>query len=336
MYDPGQVATVAATPASGYSFVNWTEGSTVVSTRFTYTFTLTTSRALVANFRQTPACLFHEDFDDVTGWTRKGLWYIRDVGQTECFRCLAVTGKYAYYARSGACDYSTGKRTSGYLTSPLIGISGLTRLELRFDFFRHVEAYARAARDRTYVQISLGGGTWRTVWTRDSRSSSPECGSASVVFDTRGARTLRVRFVFDSANGLNNVFPGWAVDNVCVRPATPDERPTVFPVEEFDSGDGAEVEGTGIFVSNRPNPVRDVHTTTFSVRGAQVELVIVEVYDLGGKLVWKGEAAGAELVWHTEDLTGFPLASGVYLCTVKVRVLGEWIALGPEKLVILR
>jgi hypothetical protein len=41
---------VTATPNSGCSFVNWTEGGTVVSTSATYNFTLTYGRALVANF----------------------------------------------------------------------------------------------------------------------------------------------------------------------------------------------------------------------------------------------------------------------------------------------
>src|SRR5262249_941540 len=42
-----------ATPASGYVFVNWTEGGTVVSTAASYSFTLAANRNLVANFQQT-------------------------------------------------------------------------------------------------------------------------------------------------------------------------------------------------------------------------------------------------------------------------------------------
>src|SRR5207248_7238747 len=42
--------TVAATPNSGYNFVNWTEGTTVVSTSASYTFTASANRTLVANF----------------------------------------------------------------------------------------------------------------------------------------------------------------------------------------------------------------------------------------------------------------------------------------------
>ena len=51
-YLEGARVSVIATPNPGYEFVNWTENSTVVSTKATYRFTLgTTNRILVANFQ---------------------------------------------------------------------------------------------------------------------------------------------------------------------------------------------------------------------------------------------------------------------------------------------
>ncbi len=44
------LVTVTATPNAGYTFTNWTEGATVVSTNANYTFTLNGNRTLVANF----------------------------------------------------------------------------------------------------------------------------------------------------------------------------------------------------------------------------------------------------------------------------------------------
>ena len=49
-YQEGLSCTVTATPNSGYTFSNWTEGGTVVSTNASYTFTVTGNRTLVANF----------------------------------------------------------------------------------------------------------------------------------------------------------------------------------------------------------------------------------------------------------------------------------------------
>ena len=49
-YTQGQQCTVKATPNPNYTFSKWTENGNVVSTRANYTFTVTGSRTLVANF----------------------------------------------------------------------------------------------------------------------------------------------------------------------------------------------------------------------------------------------------------------------------------------------
>jgi VCBS repeat-containing protein len=93
---------------------------------------------------------------------------------------------------------------------------------------------------------------------------------------------------------------------------------------------------SGLVVLNYPNPIRDVHTTRFMVLGAAVERMRVTIYDLSGRLVWKGEVEGNELAWHTGDLTGKFLANGVYLYIVEVRIGGQWVRSEVKKLVILR
>ena len=49
-YNYGNEVTVTATPATGYQFVNWTQGGSSVSTNSSYTFTVAGNRTLVANF----------------------------------------------------------------------------------------------------------------------------------------------------------------------------------------------------------------------------------------------------------------------------------------------
>ena len=59
IYEQGAEATLTATAAEGYEFVNWTSGETVVSTENPYKFTVTADVALVANFKKTaPAKLY--------------------------------------------------------------------------------------------------------------------------------------------------------------------------------------------------------------------------------------------------------------------------------------
>ena len=53
-FNQGQSCTVSATANSGYTFVNWTENGTQVSTNANYTFTVTGNRNLVANFQAQP------------------------------------------------------------------------------------------------------------------------------------------------------------------------------------------------------------------------------------------------------------------------------------------
>ena len=54
IYSSGSSVTVTATPSSGYTFTNWTESGTQVSTSSSYTFTISSSRTLVANFVAIP------------------------------------------------------------------------------------------------------------------------------------------------------------------------------------------------------------------------------------------------------------------------------------------
>jgi uncharacterized repeat protein (TIGR02543 family) len=54
----GSVATVTATPNTGYTFTNWTVGGVVVSTSSSYQFTMAGNKALVANFSVVPVGRF--------------------------------------------------------------------------------------------------------------------------------------------------------------------------------------------------------------------------------------------------------------------------------------
>lgn len=53
-YTQGQSCTVSASANNGYSFVDWTENGTQISTNANYTFTVTGNRNLVANFQAQP------------------------------------------------------------------------------------------------------------------------------------------------------------------------------------------------------------------------------------------------------------------------------------------
>ena len=54
----GSVVTVTAAPNTGYTFTNWTDNGTIVSTSSSYQFTMAGNKALVANFTLVPASQF--------------------------------------------------------------------------------------------------------------------------------------------------------------------------------------------------------------------------------------------------------------------------------------
>jgi peptidoglycan/xylan/chitin deacetylase (PgdA/CDA1 family) len=275
--------------------------------------------------------LFYEGFEaGALGWEFTNLWHISS--DSGCFQCEKLSGAYAYYAQG--CNYNTRARTKGTLTSPVVDLQGAQFVQIRFDHFRHVEQYAGGDFDRTTLEISFDGGPWTTVWMRSSRHPSPECGTVTIgpFAVPSGATAMRLRFVFDSVDQYYNDFRGWAVDNVTVAPASSGQPLATFAIEPSGPRSLAEL----ISVFNVPNPVRDVHTTTFVVRGVEAEKIRVEVYDLAGRLVWQGEGLGNELTWGTQDLTGLPLANGVYLWRVWVKVGEEWVVSAIQKLVILR
>jgi hypothetical protein len=95
----------------------------------------------------------------------------------------------------------------------------------------------------------------------------------------------------------------------------------------------------GLEFGNSPNPIRDVHTTTFYVQGRGADLVNairVQIFDQGGQLVYEATEEGARLDWHTDNDYGEYLANGVYLYKLYVRVNDAWIVSDVRKLAILR
>ena len=90
---------------------------------------------------------------------------------------------------------------------------------------------------------------------------------------------------------------------------------------------------------NYPNPVQDVHTTTFAVKGvmaAFVDAIKVQIFDLSGQKVYEEEMAGTSLDWHTDNDYGEYLANGVYLYKMYAQVDGQWVVSEVKKLAILR
>jgi hypothetical protein len=147
---------------------------------------------------------------------------------------------------------------------------------------------------------------------------------------------MLIRFVFDSVDRWYNNFPGWLIDNIKVQSA-PTGGANPLSVMRIDSGrsEGRDTPAE-LQVINVPNPITDVHTTTFMVRSPDVEAMRIQIFDLAGSLVYEEEVSSNELVWHTDNDYGEYLANGIYLYRASVLINGEWVETTVQKLVILR
>ena len=113
------------------------------------------------------------------------------------------------------------------------------------------------------------------------------------------------------------------------------EQPPLPPV--MPKNLAAAMDASGLIVYNEPNPIRDVHTTTFKVKSAlPIEAIRVEIFNQAGQLVFKDQQLGDELAWHTDNDYGEYLANGVYLYRVSAKVSGQWVVTSVRKLAIYR
>jgi hypothetical protein len=182
---------------------------------------------------------------------------------------------------------------------------------------------------------------WYTVWYKDSSHPNStgwetERSNHGIPFAVpSGAAKMWVRFVFDSVDKWYNHYFGWMVDNIEICFA--ENGGPLEPESSYKSSTGIlRSNADELSVMNFPNPVQDVHTTTFMVRGMGVEAIRIQIFDQNETLVFEQTVEGQELEWHTDNNYGEFLANGTYFYRAYAKVDGEWVPTRFEKLVILR
>jgi len=115
-YTSGISCSVNATANNGYSFVNWTESGSVVSTNSSYTFTVSANRTLVANF--TPASTPSGGGTTDNGVIINGVkWATRNVDKP---------GTFAANPESAGMFYQWNRKVGWSSTDPMINSIGGT------------------------------------------------------------------------------------------------------------------------------------------------------------------------------------------------------------------
>ncbi len=161
--------------------------------------------------------VFSDDMESgENGWSAVGtndLWHLSE------HRANSPTHAW-YYGDEDTRTYDTDSANSGTLTSPPIDLSINT--DVLLTFYEWSELESSAVFDRTRVQLSTDEGTtWTTIfeshgtndeWVQRAVSLTPHIGTA---------KTIQVRFWFDSVDNRFNEFEGWYVDDVAVLVAQP-------------------------------------------------------------------------------------------------------------------
>ena len=213
-YQQGQSCTVSASANSGYEFSNWTENGNVVSSNASYTFVVTSSRTLIANFTASAPP------QPPTG-AISGLFTINSNGDKVWFsqgnlQYKASTNSWKFadnqYDYIGSNNSNSSSTYSGWIDLFGWGTSGYNHgancyqpwstSQTNSDYYAY-GSYTYNLYDQTgqadwgYNAISNGGNTsnqWRTL-------SQPEW---NYIFNTR-TTTSGIRYAKAKVNNVNGV-----------------------------------------------------------------------------------------------------------------------------------
>jgi immune inhibitor InhA-like protein/fibronectin type III domain protein len=140
------------------------------------------------------------------GWTLTGFWHVT-------LHRSSSPSHSMWYGQETTLNYDNGAANSGTATSPSFTV-GATNPSLTFQSWYQTEDQGTTW-DQKIVQISTDGGA---SWTQLAQiSDTPtQWNAESVGLGAYAGLTVKLRFLFDTKDSLNNNFEGWYVDDVVV------------------------------------------------------------------------------------------------------------------------
>jgi len=164
-------------------------------------------------------------------WNATGLWH------QAADQYFSATHSWAY---NNGANYHTGGRTTGSLISRWIDLAGAESAELTFKSWYETEDEGTAW-DRKLVYVTADGTNWTPIL--QVSGASRQWTGQSCDLSAWAGRRIRVKFLFDSMDGLYNHYRGWYLDNIAVSLT----GSGIFFVESFaaDSTNWARAAGAG-------------------------------------------------------------------------------------------
>ena len=177
--------------------------------------------------------LLFQDFEQqADDWTFSPLWHLTT-------GCLSSSGDHStptsfYFGLEDTCDFGEGETVHGYLDSPEVAVPAYQYTELRFKYLLGTEQVA--GWDLASISVLHGGSS--TVIDQDVTHGGSLIDDGAMWYfaiydlsDFAGLQ-IRIRFEFDTIDGVDNQHPGFYVDDFLLWQL----GPIVF-VDGFESGD---------------------------------------------------------------------------------------------------
>ncbi|HLV66979.1 MAG TPA: hypothetical protein VKY73_14255 [Polyangiaceae bacterium] len=174
-----------------------------------------------------PTPIFTETFEGGLGSFTLGsestnLWHVTSA-------CAAAQPGHSspnalYFGLDTSCTFATGGASAGTVTSTPIAIQDASVVKLRFNYFLGTEQ--GSPWDRATAQVSVNGGAFTVVASNNTGGVKLEDGTgiwqAAEVdltphLEGLASASIRLRFGFDTGDGVANGYPGFLVDDVEVR-----------------------------------------------------------------------------------------------------------------------
>jgi hypothetical protein len=148
--------------------------------------------------------LFADDMESTTNWTASGLWRVATN--------RAVSGQRSWVYNDGI-DYDNGARNSGTLLSPWIDLSASAGVILTFKSWYQTEN-TTTAWDRKTLLLTVDGVHWTKIL--QVSGANQQWTTQTFDLDDYAGQRIRLQFVFDTMDALNNRFEGWYIDDVAI------------------------------------------------------------------------------------------------------------------------
>jgi len=177
-----------------------------------------TNNAWEHQFYWIPSAPYSDNMESGTNnWTATGLWH--QVSSSSPYPAYRSPTHSWWYGQDSTGNYNTGAANSGDLTSPSIYIP-TSGYYLRFWYRYETETQVRDW-DQRWVQISVDGGPFDNVLQLSDDPMNYWLQSQAIELPGYAGHVIKVRFHFNTIDGMFNDYRGWYIDDFSISTAPP-------------------------------------------------------------------------------------------------------------------